>query len=113
MPDGKLILIAGRSTRQGMGLNVGKDSEGYQEAVTTLEMSQTDMAKFGLRDGDTVKLKTLYGEATVKCRGQELPEGLAFIAYGPASSRLIGGETHASGMPGSKGFEVELELIGS
>jgi formylmethanofuran dehydrogenase subunit B/formylmethanofuran dehydrogenase subunit D len=112
MPDGKLILIAGRSTKQGTGLNMGKDSPEYREAVSTLEMNREDMTRFGLQDGDTVKIKTLYGEATVQCRGGELPKGMAFIAYGPMSSKLMGGETHASGMPNSKGFEVELERVG-
>jgi formylmethanofuran dehydrogenase subunit D len=37
---------------------------------------------------------------------------LAFIAYGPVSSQLMGEETHASGMPNSKGFEVEVERVG-
>lgn len=109
MPDRKLVLIAGRSTKQGTGVNVGKDSPEYREAVTTLEMNPEDMTRFGLQDGDTVKLKSAHGEALAQCRGAELPEGMAFIAYGPVSSRLMGGETHASGMPDSKGFVVEIE----
>ncbi len=41
----------------------------------------------------------------------ELPEGLLFIAYGDISSRLMGGDTHGSGMPTSKGLDVQLEKL--
>jgi formylmethanofuran dehydrogenase subunit D len=109
MPDAKLTLITGRSTPQGTGISAGKDSAEYQVATTVLELSPADMARLGLHDGDTVRLRTRHGEATVKCRPENLPEGLAFMAFGPATSQLVGGETHASGMPDTKGFEVELE----
>jgi len=42
-----------------------------------------------------------------------LPAGILFIAYGDLSSRLMGGDTHGSGMPTSKGLDVELELVDS
>jgi formylmethanofuran dehydrogenase subunit D len=108
----KLILIAGRSLKQGTGVNAGKGSAEYREAVTTLEMNQADMTRLELRDGDTVKIKTSAGEATARCQSTDLPEGMVFIAYGPVSSQLMGTETDASGMPNSKGFEVEVERAG-
>ncbi len=111
MPDGKLTLITGRSTQQGTGISTGKELAEYQETTSVLELSAADMARFGLQDGDTVRLKTRYGEATVTCRSEDLPEGLGFMAFGPTTSQLIGGETHASGMPDTKGFEVELESV--
>ncbi len=111
MPDGKLTLITGRSTNQGTGISIGKGRAEYREATTVLDLSPADMARLGLGEGDTVRLRTRYGEATARCHRQELPEGLAFLAFGPTAGRLIGGETHASGMPDSKGFEVELERV--
>jgi formylmethanofuran dehydrogenase subunit D len=111
MPDATLILITGRSSEQGTGVSVGKDQAEYQDATTVLDLSPADMARFGLNEGDRVKLRTQYGEATVKCRRAKLPEGVGFMAFGPATSHLIGGETHASGMPDTKGFEVELERV--
>ena len=36
---------------------------------------------------------------------------LLFIAYGDLSSRLMAGDTHGSGMPTSKGLDVELEVL--
>jgi formylmethanofuran dehydrogenase subunit D len=41
-----------------------------------------------------------------------LPPSLLFISYGDASSRLMGGETHGSGMPDSKDFDVTMEKVG-
>lgn len=111
MPDTTLILITGRSTEQGTGISVGKGRAEYQEATAILDLSPADMARFGLNAGDSVKLRTQYGEVTVKCRQAELPQGIGFMAFGPVTSALIGGETHASGMPDTKGFEVELERV--
>jgi formylmethanofuran dehydrogenase subunit D len=111
MPEGKLILITGRSTKQGTGISIGKESAEYREATTFLELSPADMARLGLHDGDAVRLRTRHGEATAQCRSENVPEGLAYMAFGPATSQLIGGETHASGMPDTKGFEVELERV--
>ena len=111
MPNPKLILITGRSTKQGVGISIGKGEEGYQEATGFIELSSVDMEKSGLKEGDRVKIRSAFGEATVRCRPQELPEGMAFLAFGPASSQVVGGETHASGMPDTKGIEIELERL--
>ncbi len=111
MLENRLLLIAGRSLKQGTGMNMGKESAEYQQAVTTLEMSRPDMVRLGLQEGDTVRIKSPYGEALAQGRAADLPEGMVFIAYGPVSSQLMGEETHASGMPNSKGFEVEVERV--
>jgi formylmethanofuran dehydrogenase subunit D len=109
MPDSKLILITGRSTNQGVGVSEGKYQAVYQTATTVLELSQADMNRFGLRDGDTVRLKSSHGEATVQCRAEKLPDGMAFIAFGSVINQLMGDETYSTGMPDTKGIEIELE----
>jgi formylmethanofuran dehydrogenase subunit D len=111
MPENKLILITGRSTKQGTGISIGKEQEEYQVATSVLELNSEDMARFGLKEGDTVKIKSQFGETTATCHPQKMPEGLAFMAFGPATSHLLGSETHATGMPDSKGFEIELEQV--
>jgi len=103
-----LTLITGRSTRQGTGISTGKRFTEYQEATNVIELNQADMVRSGLSDGDQVRLKTEFGAADVKCRQAEVPEGLAFMAFGPACNRLVGGETYASGMPDSKNLQVEI-----
>jgi formylmethanofuran dehydrogenase subunit D len=106
-----LTLITGRSTRQGTGVSTGKAHHDYKEATTVIELSGPDMARSRLSDGDQARLKTAFGTAEVKCRRGDVPEGLAFIAFGSACNRLIGGETSASGMPDSKHLLVVLERV--
>ena len=109
------ILIPGRTSEQGCGISEGKFQEKYQSQITTLQVAPGDMERLGLDDGDRVRLTGEEGqqvEVSVKSsRGDELPEGLLFIPYGDISSRLMGGDTHGSGMPTSKGMEVTLEVL--
>ena len=88
----KMILIPGRSAKQGTSLNHGKLKEEYIETTSTLEMNPDDMQKLKLSDGDSVRLKNATGEALVKCIAKkpgDLPSGMAFIPYGPPSSQLM------------------------
>jgi len=109
----EFILIPGRTSRQGTALNEGKDSVAYYEETHTLRMNPDDMQRLGLVEGDNVRMWNNVGEATVICTSgkDELPQGILFIGYGDVSSRLMGGETHGTGMPDSKGLEVQLEKL--
>ncbi len=105
------ILIPGRTSHQGTSLNEGKSTTGYIEETKTLQMAPEDMQRLGIQPGDKVRLSNQVGSVIVPvkpCKGDELPPGLLFISYGDASSQLMGGETHGSGMPDSKGIDVEL-----
>ena len=108
------VLIPGRTSRQGTSLNVGKDSAEYLEETGTVLVSPEDMAKLGLVGGEKVRLRSEHGEAELVCqaaRKDELPRGLLFVSYGPQSSKLMGGDTHGTGMPDSKGIDVEMEKV--
>jgi len=108
------ILIPGRTSQQGVGINEGKYGATYQDEINWLQVAPQDMERLGLSHGDRVRLRGEYGaiELQVKAaKGDELPPGLLFIAYGDLSSRLMGGDTHGSGMPTSKGLDVELEKL--
>ena len=108
------ILIPGRTSKQGSGISEGKFAANYQREINTLQVSPEDMSRLGLADGDRVRLTGEFGRidvAIVAAKGDELPPGILFIAYGDLSSRLMGGDTHGSGMPTSKGLDVELEKI--
>lgn len=94
-----------------MGISTGKERSDYKEATAVVELNPSDMARFGLKDRDRVRLKTEWGMVEVECRGTGIPEGLAFMAFGSMCNRLIGGETYASGMPDSKNIQVELEVL--
>ena len=108
------VLIPGRTSKQGCGISEGKFSEGYQAETTVLQVCPKDMQRLGLAEGDRVRLKSDTGqiELTVTpAKGDELPPGVLFIAYGDLSSRLMGGDTHGSGMPTSKGLDVTMEKV--
>ena len=113
MPE-TFILIPGRTSKQGVGISEGKFKEGYRSETETLKLAPQDMQRLGLNDNDRVRLKSESGQievSVVAAKGDELPPGLLFIAYGDLSSRLMGGETHGTGMPDSKGLDVELERL--
>jgi len=110
MPQ-EFILIPGRTSKQGTALNEGKYSDGYRLEINTLLMNPDDMGQLGLKDGDAVRMWNDVGQVVVPVKSgkDELPRGLLFITYGDKSSRLMGGETHGSGMPDSKGLDVLIE----
>lgn len=108
----QFVLIPGRTSKQGTTLNEGKQTAGYMEEVSTLQVADADMQRLGLSDGDRVRLSTEQGVVVVSCktaRKDELPPGVLFISYGPVSSQLMGGDTQGTGMPDSKCFDVILE----
>jgi formylmethanofuran dehydrogenase subunit D len=105
-----LTLVTGRSIKQGTGISTGKEGSEYREATGAIEINPSDMARGGLSDGDPVRLQSDFGTANARCRQADVPEGLAFMAFGSACNRLIGGETDASGMPDSKHVKVEITL---
>jgi formylmethanofuran dehydrogenase subunit D len=108
------ILIPGRTSRQGTTLNEGKYSTEYVEETGTLLMSPEDMARLGVKKGDRVRLRSAQGQIELPCQAAkagELPPGVLFLPYGDMSSRLMGGDTHGTGMPDSKSFDVQLERI--
>lgn len=109
-----MTLIAGRSSKQGVSMNLTKLEGEYVEVTTTLEMNEVDMARLGLKEGDKVRLRSETGETVLRCKSrkaEDLPQGLLFIAYGPSSSQLMGGDTAGTGMPLSKNLEVEVERV--
>ena len=113
MPE-TFILIPGRTSDQGCGISEGKFQEKYQREINTLQVAPGDMKRLGLAEGDLVRLTSESGQVEVSvtpAKTDELPEGLLFIAYGNISSRLMGGDTHGSGMSTSKGIDVELEVL--
>lgn len=113
MPE-TFILIPGRTSRQGAGISIGKFKTDYLEEINTLQVAPADMKRLGLTIGDKVRLTSEWGQieiAVTSAKADELPPGLLFVAYGDQSSKLMGGDTHGSGMPTSKGIDVELQKL--
>lgn len=108
------ILIPGRTSDQGCGISEGKFQDKYQREINTLQVAPGDMERLGLVAGDRVRVIGEHGQVEIcvtPAKKDELPEGLLFIAYGDISSRLMGADTHGSGMPTSKGMDVTLEVL--
>lgn len=112
--DETFILIPGRTARQGTSLNEGKFSADYVDETNTLFICPDDMKRLGLINGERIRLRSEHGVIELPCQAAkegELPSGLLFLPYGDPSSRLMGAETHGTGMPDSKGLDVRLEKV--
>jgi formylmethanofuran dehydrogenase subunit D len=112
----RFIMNAGRTTKQGRQISVGKDDAEYEAMVSTLIMHPDDMEEIGASPGGTVLVRSENGEGTFACKkhgGKEgkVPRGMVFIPYGPPTCRLMGQTTDGTGMPTSKGWEIEIELV--
>lgn len=108
------ILIPGRTAKQGCGISEGKFGDTYQNETHVLQVAADDMQRLALSDGDRVRLRSEFGSVEVpvaSAKADELPSGLLFIPYGDLSSRLMGADTHGSGMPTSKGLDVEMDVL--
>lgn len=108
MTDKRFILNSSRSSKQGSLINVGKDSAEYQALTNSMTMAAEDMAELGLAEGQMALIRTQFGEASFKCEAGKIPLGMIFVPYGPPTCRLMGGDTDGTGMPTSKGWEVEV-----
>ena len=106
-------MNAGRTTKQGQQINAGKDSPEYQAIVGKLTMHPEDMKAVGILSGGTVRVRSDYGEATFTCVEGKVPQGMIFVPYGPPTCRLMAQQTDGTGMPLSKGWEVQVEPIPS
>lgn len=89
-------------------INVGKDSQEYQDLTNSMTMAAEDMAEIGLAEGQWALVRTPFGEAPFKCQAGKMPKGMIFIPYGPPTCKLMGGDTDGTGMPTSKGWEAEV-----
>ena len=103
------VLITGRTTKQGRTIHLGKEAKEYLEEVSTLEMNPADMEALQVQEGDRVRLRTEHGSSVVRCKKGTVPPGLVFIAYGRFVNALVGPDTQGTGMPDTKGIEVEIE----
>jgi formylmethanofuran dehydrogenase subunit D len=112
MAGTRFIMNAGRTSKQGQQINVGKDNDEYEAIVSTLTMHPEDLQALGVTPGTSVRVRSEYGgEATFRCQAGKVPRGMIFVPYGPPTCRLMGSETDGTGMPTSKNWEVEVEPL--
>ncbi len=105
----EVTLVTGRSLAQGIALEKGKLSEDYLKNVAVVELDENDLRRLGISEGDTVKVKTKFGEVVVKAiKSREPHPGIAFIPMGPWASLVVDPSTEGSGMPTLKGIHAEI-----
>jgi formylmethanofuran dehydrogenase subunit D len=108
----RFIMNAGRTSKQGQQINVGKDNDEYNAIVNTLTLNSEDLKALGVVAGGAVRVRSEYGgEAIFHCQEGKVPRGMIFVPYGPPTCRLMGSETDGTGMPTSKNWEVEVEPV--
>ena len=113
MSNKRFIMNVGRTTKQGQQISAGKDHADYKATVGTMNMHPLDMKTVGISPGTTVRVRSEWGEATFKCVEGKIPEGMIFVPYGPPTCHIMGQMSDGTGMPTSKGWEVEVEPIAS
>jgi formylmethanofuran dehydrogenase subunit D len=111
MPSKRFVMNAGRTTKQGQQINIGKDHAEYQAIVGTMTMHPDDMKEVGIVTGGTARVRSATGETTFLCKEGNVPRGMIFVPYGPPTCRIMGQSTDGTGMPTSKGWEVEVEPV--
>jgi len=84
----EVVLVSGRTTRQGIGLEEGKMSKNYIDSVQLINLNPEDAEEIGLKADETAKVVTEYGSVVVYWKKDEgLDRGLAFFPYGPYLDR--------------------------
>lgn len=111
MPAMRFLLMPIRSNKQGVQINVGKDGAEYNAVVNTMQAHPEDLKELGAASGSRVRVRTDVGEAEFTCVEGKVPRGMLFVPYGPPTCQLYGGDTDGTGMPTSKGWDVEVEPI--
>ncbi|GIW82837.1 MAG: tRNA CCA-pyrophosphorylase [Gemmatales bacterium] len=111
MATKRFLMNAGRTSKQGQQINIGKESDEYRAIVQTVTMNPDDMRELGIAEGQSVRARSAFGEAIFQCKQGNVPQGMLFVPYGPPTCRLMGGGTDGTGMPLSKGWEVEIEPL--
>ena len=105
----KVILVSGRTSQQGVGLEVGKTSEEYFKSVSYIELSAGDAGSLGVGEGDPVKVETAHGSVVVSAKlSEKLEPGTSFFPYGIWANQVFGSETGGTGMPYFKGIDAEV-----
>jgi len=107
----RVLIITGRTINQGCHKERGKLSKEYAESTSICEMSEEDMQKLGIKDGDRIKITTKYGSIVLTARRSKKIQqpGIVFIPYGPWANYVIDSSTEGTGMPLLKGLPAYIE----
>jgi len=107
----KVKVLSGRTLRQGVGKEAGKNSERYRTSVSICEMNSEDITSLSIKAGENVKVTSAHGSVVLKSvsSNQLTKPGMIFIPYGLYANRLFNETTGGSGMPTFKGEPAVVE----
>ncbi|UCE10023.1 MAG: tRNA CCA-pyrophosphorylase [Candidatus Thorarchaeota archaeon] len=104
-----VLLTSGRTLKQGRGMEIGKLSSDYFDAVSICEMDESTLKVLGIEDGDPVRVETDIGSVVVFGKHDRRAEpGVVFIPCGPYANAVTGSDTLESGMPGYKSIPARV-----
>ena len=69
----RFIMNAGRTSKQGQQINVGKDHAEYEAIVNTVTMHPDDLKALGVAAGGTVRVRTEWRRSHVPVQGRKSP----------------------------------------
>ncbi|MHA1959322.1 MAG: molybdopterin dinucleotide binding domain-containing protein [Candidatus Thorarchaeota archaeon] len=99
----EVLLTSGRTLKQGRGMEIGKLSSDYFNAVALCEMDESTLKVLGIEDGDPVRVETVIGSVVVfGKRDRRAEPGIVFMPCGPYANAITGSDTLQSGMPDFK-----------
>jgi formylmethanofuran dehydrogenase subunit D len=107
----EVTVVSGRSLSQARSRERGKFSDEYYRSVAICEFDPEDMKELGALDGESVRVKTEFGEVILRAviSRQAPHKRVVFIPYGAWASMLFGTSTQTSGMPTLKGLKAIVE----
>ncbi|MDP7658239.1 MAG: molybdopterin dinucleotide binding domain-containing protein [Nitrososphaerales archaeon] len=107
----KVKVLSGRTLRQGVGKEAGKNSERYRTSVSICEMNSEDITSLSIKAGENVKVTSAHGSVVLKSvsSNQLTKPGMIFIPYGLYANQLFNETTGGSGMPTFKGEPAVVE----
>ncbi len=105
----KVLLISGRTLKQGRGMEIGKLTKDYFDAVAICEMDNSTMEALGIEDGEPIKIETEVASVIVFGKLDRRAEpGIVFIPAGPYANAVTNSDTLETGMPEFKGIPAIL-----
>ncbi|MEN4018966.1 MAG: tungsten-dependent formylmethanofuran dehydrogenase subunit FwdD [Methanobacterium sp.] len=106
----KVILNTGRTVWQGEAIESGKDLQMYIDTAAICHMNRDQMNTLGVKNGDTIKITSKYGEVVVYAveTAETLPEGMVYMPMGPWCNHVISPLLDSMAMPDFKDTEVEV-----
>jgi|TARA_Y100000294_G_scaffold65548_1_gene62017 formylmethanofuran dehydrogenase subunit D len=107
----KVKVLSGRTLRQGVGKEAGKNSERYRTSISICEMNSEDITSLSIKAGENVKVTSAHGSVVLKSvsSNQLTKPGMIFIPYGLYANKLFNETTGGSGMPTFKGEPAVVE----